>query len=85
MPPRLASRPDNIFSIQSYCTSHFGLSGADFLAQFDLPETFDSIGEADAHAPPPAPSGASKWRKASEAAAGDDGDAGAAGGDMDCD
>jgi hypothetical protein len=83
-------RADNIFSIQSYCTSHFGLSGADFLAQFELPETFDSIGENDALAPPPAPKGKGKgsgkatatevptWKKASED---DEGGAGARGGD----
>ena len=79
------SRADNIFSIQSYCGTNFGISGSDFLAQFDLPETFDSINEGDALAPPPAASGGLKWKKASEEPreqAGDDMDGGG-GGDMD--
>ena len=78
-------RADNIFSIQSYCGTNFGISGSDFLAQFDLPETFDSINEGDALAPPPAASGGLKWKKASEEPreqAGDDMDGGG-GGDMD--
>jgi len=80
---------DNIFSIQSYCSNHFGISGSDFLRQFDLPETFDSINEEDAFAPPPTKGSkskatsapAEKWRKASEAA--DDGEGAAGAGEAD--
>jgi len=82
-------RTDNIFSIQSYCSNHFGISGSDFLRQFDLPETFDSINEEDAFAPPPTKGSkgkassapAEKWRKASEAV--DDGEGAAAAGEAD--
>lgn len=39
---------DNVFALQSYVTSTFGVSRSDFCAQFEVPEDFDYVAEPKA-------------------------------------